>query len=128
MGEEPEGTTESADGQQAAQPLMANVNYEDRRVRKQCVEAIKGLFDDSEGPSFMTRTIEYAESLFHIMEFTRIRCLESFFALIRRGISNVLEYNENHSDFPLSEQQVQTYMQKWVVFSTLWGVGGSLNL
>lgn len=39
----------------------------------------------------------------HIMEFTKIRCLESFFALVRRGISNVIEYNENHSDFPLKD-------------------------
>jgi dynein heavy chain 1 len=39
----------------------------------------------------------------HIMEFTQIRCLESFFALVRRGISNVIEYNENHSDFPLKD-------------------------
>ena len=61
------------------------------------------MFDDTEGPSFMTRTIEYAETLPHIMDFTKIRCLESFFALVRRGISNVIEYNEDHADFPLSE-------------------------
>ena len=99
-----------------------------RRTRKQCVEVIQHLFDDTELNSFMTRTIEYAETLNHIMDFTRIRCLESFFALVRRGISNVIEYNENHSDFPLSDGQVASYMTKWVVFSALWGVGGSMNL
>jgi dynein heavy chain 1 len=51
----------------------------------------------------MTRAINLAETQPHIMEFTRIRCLESLFALIRRGISNVIEYNENHPDFPLSD-------------------------
>jgi len=86
------------------------------------------MFDDSEGPSFMTRTIECAEGLPHIMEFTRIRVLESLFALVRRGISNVIEYNENHSDFPLSDGQVSSYMTKWVVFCALWGIGGSMNL
>ena len=86
------------------------------------------MFDDSEGPGFMTRTIEVAEGLPHIMDFTRIRVLESLFALVRRGISNVIEYNENHSDFPLSDGQVASYMTKWVVFCALWGIGGSMNL
>lgn len=64
----------------------------------------------------------------HVMDFTIIRCLESFFALVRRGISNVIEYNENHSDFPLKENQILNYMSKWVVFSIIWGIGGSMNL
>jgi dynein heavy chain 1 len=62
------------------------------------------------------------------MDFTPIRVLEAMFALIRRGISNVIEYNEQHSDFPLEVGQINNYMQKWVVFSTIWGVGGSMNL
>ena len=35
------------------------------------------------------------------MDFTIIRVLEAMFALIRKGISNVLEYDESHPDFPL---------------------------
>lgn len=62
------------------------------------------------------------------MEFTRIRCLESMFALIRKGISNILEYNDNHPDFNLTDNQIEAFMNKWVVFSVLWGVGGSMNL
>jgi len=54
----------------------------------------------------MTRAIEHAETLDHIMEFTRIRVLEAVFASVRKGITNVLDYNESHMDFPLSEQQV----------------------
>lgn len=90
--------------------------------------AILPMFDDSEGPGFVTRAIEYAEALPHVMDFTRIRCLESFFALARRGVSAVLDYNEEHADFPLSEGQVTSYMTKWVVFCALWGIGGSMNL
>ena len=37
------------------------------------------------------------------MEFTRIRVLESSFALIRKAISNVLEYNENNSELPMED-------------------------
>jgi len=76
----------------------------------------------------MTRALEFAATLPHVMEFTRIRCLEAIFALIRKGISNVLDYNESHSDFPLSDSQIEAYMQKFVIFATIWGVGGSMNL
>ena len=62
------------------------------------------------------------------MDFTKMRCLEATFALIRRGIENVLEYNEAQSDFPLEGSQIAKYMTKWVVFSTIWGIGGSMNL
>lgn len=50
------------------------------------------------------------------------------FALIRKGIDNIIEYNENHSDFPLETGQIENFMRKWVLFSTIWGIGGSMNL
>ena len=135
LGEDPDEKAKQAaqqskqdGGPEVAPTGFGDPNYELRRTRKQCVEAILPMFDDSDSPGFMTRTIDYAETLPHIMDFTRIRCLESFFALVRRGISNVVDYNENHSDFPLSDGQVANYMSKWVVFSTLWGIGGSMNL
>jgi dynein heavy chain 1 len=68
------------------------------------------MFVDTDSQSFITRTIEFAETQTHVMEFTTIRVLEAMFALIRRGITNVIEYNENHSDFPLSDDQVAHYM------------------
>lgn len=62
------------------------------------------MFNDAESPSFMTRAIDFSETLQHVMEFTKIRVLEAMFALVRRGITNIIEYNENHSDFPLSSE------------------------
>ena len=62
------------------------------------------------------------------MDFTRIRVIEAMFALIRKGIENIIEYNEAQSDFPLEGTQIVGYMTKWAVFSTVWGIGGSMNL
>lgn len=76
----------------------------------------------------MTKVLDYAASLPHIMDFTRIRVLESTFALIRKGISNIIDYNDVHSDFHLSDSQIEKYMQKYVIFASLWGIGGSMNL
>jgi dynein heavy chain 1 len=63
---------------------------------KQCVNAIRNLFEED---GLANKALDYAATLPHIMEFTRIRCLESMFALIRKGIQNVLDYNDSHSDF-----------------------------
>ena len=62
------------------------------------------------------------------MDFTRVRVIEAMFALIRKGIENIIEYNEAQSDFPLESTQIVSYMTKWAVFSTVWGIGGSMNL
>ena len=83
---------------------------------------------DSDSVSFITKLMNLAAKQPHIMEFTNIRGLEAFFALVRRGITNIIEYNSNHSDFPLSDTQIAAYMTKWVVFSAVWGIGGSMNL
>ncbi len=61
-------------------------------MRKKCVEAIRPLFDDE--MCYMTKVLDFAASLPHIMDFTRIRVLESTFALVRKGISNIIDYNE----------------------------------
>jgi dynein heavy chain 1 len=52
----------------------------------------------------MTKVLDFASTLPHTMEFTRIRVLESTFALVRKGISNIIEYNEMKQDFQLGEQ------------------------
>jgi hypothetical protein len=58
-----------------------------RQTRKACVEAIRPMFGNEEDEiSFAQRTLDYAATQPHIMEFTRMRCLEAFFALIRKGI------------------------------------------
>ena len=60
------------------------------KTRTLCVKAIEPLF--SEETLIMHRIIEIAQkSIYkHVMEFTRIRVLESTFALIRRSITNII--------------------------------------
>ena len=35
------------------------------------------------------------------MDFTRMRALESLFSMIHQGVRNVLQYNQQHPDFPM---------------------------
>lgn len=62
------------------------------------------------------------------MEFTRIRVLESTFALVRRAISNIIEYNDNNPELPLEDEQIDSYMIKSLLQAIMWGVAGSMNL
>jgi dynein heavy chain 1, cytosolic len=106
------------------------VGYDDsskqaKRTREVCVESIKKLFLKD---GFVTQCIEYSQHQNHVMKFTPIRALEAMFALIRKGINYILEYNEERSEFPLDDNQIEAYMTKWVVSSAIWGIGGSLNL
>ena len=94
-------------------------------TRIKCVETIRFLFNPK---GFVSQAIEVASKFNHIMEFTRIRVIESMFALVRKGVTNILEYNENHSEFPMNDNQIASYMTKWVALSLIWGFSGSLGL
>jgi len=111
---------------------LSQGTIQNRAVRKTCVSAIRHMFivedeKDDDDSSFATRTLEYASKVIHVMEFTRMRCLEAMFSLIRKGIENVLEYNES-TDFPLENSSIAKFMTKWTIFSACWGIGGSMNL
>jgi dynein heavy chain 1 len=64
----------------------------------------------------------------HVMEYTYIRIIEAMFALIRKSISNVLEYNETHNEFEMEQEVLNKYMRKQSVLAIMWGFSGSLKL
>ena len=90
IGEEIGGASDGEDGK--TMKALSDEVVQNRRTRKVCVEAIKTMFDVEEEYCFGTRCLELAEHTPHIMEFTRMRCLEATFALIRRGIENIIEF------------------------------------
>jgi dynein heavy chain 1 len=71
--------------------------------------------------------LDYAMCLPHIMEVATLRLLMSMFSLVKDGLRRILEYNEGHSDFPMSHEHVSGFTSKWLVFSIIWGFGGSMD-
>ena len=94
-------------------------------VRTKAADSIKVFFEPN---NLVQRALEAVEEYNHVMVFTKIRVIESMFALLRRGTTNIIEYNDNHSEFPMSDEQIFSYMSKWLIVSLIWGFGGSLNL
>ncbi|CAG9813267.1 unnamed protein product [Phaedon cochleariae] len=60
----------------------------------------------------VVRCLEYAMEQEHIMDFTR----------------NVLQYNHAHSDFSLSNDCLEKYIPKCLVYSVLWSFAGDAKL
>ena len=56
------------------------------------------------------RTLQFAESLDHIMDFTRLRALTSLFSMLNQLIRNVLYYNLTHVDFPMGVSEHKSYL------------------
>ena len=98
-------------------------------LRDQLASAITPLFAEGVQPALVTVALELAEEEPHVMECSRIRLLEAFFALVRKGVSRVVEHDElkfgNYSaDAPL----VTRFMLRWTVSAMAWAFSGDLTL
>lgn len=76
----------------------------------------------------VVRCLEYAMNQEHIMDFTRLRALSSLFSMLNKFTRNVLIYNQQHSDFPISTDQLEQYVQKGLIYSLLWSFAGDAKL
>ena len=68
--------------------------------------------------------LEHAASLDHIMDFTRLRAMGSLFSMLNQAARNVLNYNNNHPDFPMPPERLERYVSKCLVQSLLWSFTG----
>ncbi|XP_077296363.1 dynein heavy chain, cytoplasmic isoform X2 [Arctopsyche grandis] len=76
----------------------------------------------------VVRCIEHAATLDHVMDFTRHRALGSLFSMLNQGVRNVLAYNRQHPDFPITPEQMDAYIPKVLVYSLLWSFAGDSKL
>jgi len=63
----------------------------------------------------VTKALEHAFKLEHIMDLTRLRCLGSLFSMLHQACRNVAQYNANHPDFPMQIDQLERYIQVKIV-------------
>ncbi|XP_037874257.1 dynein heavy chain, cytoplasmic isoform X1 [Bombyx mori] len=80
------------------------------------------------GDGLVVKCLERAASLDHIMDFTRHRALSSLHSMLNRGVRNILGYNRQHPDFPITNEQLEAYIPKWLVYSLLWSFAGDAKL
>lgn len=74
------------------------------------------------------RALHHAQNVDHIMDFTVIRAVDTLFSLINKTIREVVEYDAQHPDFPLSPELVQSYALKQLLVSIVWAFTGDSKL
>ena len=62
----------------------------------------------------------------HIMDFAPFNSLNAFLSLLQETIKSVLLHNSRNSAFPITGEQLRSYVTKKVLYSILWGFGGPL--
>jgi dynein heavy chain 1 len=97
--------------------------------QKQIADVLQPYFlpEDRED-SLVTQAMALAGTRAHIMDLTRLRVLTAMFSLLNKGITSVISYNQLHSDFPLSLDTTSKYITNRLLYSIMWGFGGSMGL
>lgn len=80
------------------------------------------------GDGFVKKALEGAREFSHIMEYTDIRVLNTLFSLLNKSCRSVLEYNVQHSDFPLEDEQVEAFLSKKLLLALTWSLTGDCPL
>ncbi|XP_053373809.1 cytoplasmic dynein 1 heavy chain 1-like isoform X4 [Mercenaria mercenaria] len=95
------------------------------QVQRDCAVVLSGHLT-SDG--LVNRCLEFAMDLEHIMDFTRLRAMNSLFSMLNQAVRNILNYNANHPDFPMAQNQLESYMSKYLIHSLLWSLSGDGRL
>jgi dynein heavy chain 1 len=77
---------------------------------------------------FILDALQEAENYNHIMEFTVARVLNTFFSLLNKAVRDLIEYNNQHVDFPLDSEQVEAYLSKKLLLALVWALTGDCPL
>ena len=94
-------------------------------TQKQVAGILERYFSEGE---LVSTALEYASSIEHIMDFTTTRALNTLFSLLNKTARNILEYNVQHSDFPLPPEPLEQYVSKRLLISIIWAFSGDAKL
>ncbi|KAI9220479.1 dynein heavy chain 1, cytosolic [Blastocladiella britannica] len=119
--------TLAAEALEVGDEIALSVPPEDVLVLQRSVAATLGPYMETGG--LVLRALVYAATeIEHIMDFTTGRVLNTLFSLINKAIRNMLEYNAQHTDFPLSINAIESYMSKKLLSAVVWSFSGDAKL
>ncbi|KAJ6227585.1 dynein heavy chain [Anaeramoeba flamelloides] len=120
-------------------------------IQRKIVDIISGYFSPN---GFILKALENIEKKEHIMQFTKLRLLTTFFSIFKRAILLILDENKNKkqnknknieinimnekqlemelegqkSDRIMTDEFLKKYILKKLLYSVLWGFSGSTGL
>ncbi|OAA56942.1 dynein heavy chain [Niveomyces insectorum RCEF 264] len=84
--------------------------------------------DEDDDKGFILEALGSAQPYHHIMEYTTARVLNTLFSLLNKAVRNIIEYNAQHSDFPLEPEQIEAYLSKKLLLAVVWALTGDCPL
>lgn len=72
----------------------------------------------------IAKAVAFAANQQHVMAFSVSRALSTLFSLLDDVITQILDYNRQHLDFPLAPDRLQSYISKKAVLAILWAFAG----
>ena len=94
-------------------------------TQRQVANILQPYFADGE---LVTSALEFAANIEHIMDFTTTRALTTLFSLLNKTARNIIEYNIQHPDFPLSAENIEQYVTKRLLVNIIWAFSGDSKL
>ncbi|KAL6478123.1 hypothetical protein MHYP_G00139580 [Metynnis hypsauchen] len=105
------------EGEEAASPML--------QIQRDASAILQPYFTST---GLVIKALEHASKMEHIMDFTRMRCLGSLFSMLHQACRNIALYNNNHPDFPMPIDQLEKYIQKYLIYAVLWSFSGDGKL
>ncbi|KAL0969613.1 hypothetical protein UPYG_G00229830 [Umbra pygmaea] len=109
--------TAEDEGEETASPML--------QIQRDAAATLQPYFTST---GLVIKALEHASKMEHIMDFTRLRCMGSLFSMLHQACRNVALYNNNHSDFPMPIDQLERYMQRYLIYAVLWSFSGDGRL
>ncbi|GAA6000808.1 hypothetical protein JCM10207_004669 [Rhodosporidiobolus poonsookiae] len=81
-----------------------------------------------EPDGLVPKALKHAATVDHIMEFTPARALTTLFSLLNKTLRSIAEYNAQHPDFPLQNDQIESFVTKRLLVSLVWAFTGDSKL
>lgn len=103
-----------------------NANVAPELVNQRIVADVLSPYFEDDG--LVNHALEFARTTWHIMDFTAARALTTLFSLLNKSVRNIQAYNQDHIDFPLLAEQIESYMVKRLVIALVWSFSGDSKL
>lgn len=100
-------------------------------TQRMVADAVAPYFIDEvagEGQSLIEKSLQFAASKWHIMDFTAGRALSTLFSLINKTVRNIMDYDAQHPDFPLAKEIVHKYATRRLFVAIVWSFTGDSEI
>ena len=72
----------------------------------------------------ITRAMEFAANLEHVMVFTNMRAINSLFCMMNSIARAIIDYNVTRPDFPMPPEQIEAFTTRRMVYYVMWCLVG----